>query len=580
MDAKKLFTMSPDGKSEYCCNVVKIGEVKPIENSDFLGQVMIYDKSIVVRKDQVKEGMLMFYASNETQLHKDFLSVNNLFESSEYELNSNADDIRGFYNEIELYKEQLKKYKKDRNNFTKLISPFINGEEMSVDKISKSINKLITYINFETTDISVLNNEQRKFYFENIYDSYIPVIDREIIDTEHNINELKNILKSKSGFFNKHGRVRMIRLKGVPSMGYLFSQEELAKYNSKVNDINMVDLLNVDFDTIDGELFIKAYVPYIPPKKEPRSHTSKAQKKIEQFDRMIPGEFKFHYDTNPLGKNIWKIQPTDNVVITNKLHGTSAIYSYIKTRKPRKLIFYKWLWNKFIKLTGMFTKYKCIDYDIVYDNVYSSRTVIKNQYINKSVGCGYYKEDVWLKYNELLKGHLTPGMSVYGEIVGYQDNSQTMIQKGYDYGCEIGTNFFMPYRITQIDDDGQITEWNVSQVKEWTEKLIKNNTELSTVIKPITIFYEGKLVELYPNLRVDEHWHEEVLYQLKQDKEHFGMEELEPMCKNKVPREGLCIRIVDDPISECFKLKCDLFFEHERGEMDNGNVDIEMSEAY
>lgn len=580
MDAKKLFTMSSEGKSEYCCNVVRIGEVKPIENSDFLGQVMIYDKSIVVRKDQVKEGMLMFYASNETQLHKKFLSVNNLFEASEYEQNSNVDEVRNIYNEIESNKEQLKKYKTDKNNFTKLISPFINGDEMTVDKISKSINKLISYINFDTTTISILNNEQRKFYFENIYDSYIPVIDREIVDIEHNINVLKNILKTKSGFFNKHGRVRMIRLKGVPSMGYLFSQEELAKFNPNVRNINMEELLNIDFDTIDGELFIKAYVPYVPPKREPRSHTSKAQKKIEKFDRMIPGEFHFHYDTNPLGKNIWKIKPNDNVVISNKLHGTSAIYSYIKTRQPRKLIFYKWLWNKFVKVTGLFKNTKFIDYDIVYDNVYSSRTVIKNQYINKSVGNGYYKEDVWMKYNDILKGHLLPGMTVYGEIVGYQDNSQTMIQKGYDYGCEIGTNFFMPYRITQIDDNGQITEWNVSQVKEWTETLVNNNTELSSVIKPITIFYEGRLVDLYPHLRLDEHWHEEVLYQLKQDKVNFGMEELEPMCKNKVPREGLCIRIVDDPISECFKLKCDLFFEHERGEMDKGNVDSEMLEAY
>lgn len=580
MDAKKLFTMSSEGKSEYCCNVVRIGEVKPIENSDFLGQVMIYDKSIVVRKDQVKEGMLMFYASNESQLNKDFLSVNNLFELSEYTQNANGDDIKEIRVLCEEKKNEVKQLNTNKRVFTKYITPLMNEDSLTKEDFEKSLKKINSLYDVDNEYIGDMDNTQRKFYFSIVNDSYITVIDRQIVELENEIDNLFTKMKSNCGFFNKHGRVRMIRLKGVPSMGFLFTQEELGRYNPKVLDINMEEILNMDFDTIDGELFIKAYVPYVQPKREPRSHTSKAQKKIEKFDRMIPGEFHFHYDTNPLGKNMWKIQPTDTVVITNKVHGTSGIFSYIKTRKPRKLIFYKWLWNKFIKITGLFKKYKCIDYDVVYDNVYSSRTVIKNQYINQSVGSGYYKEDVWKKYNDILKGHISEGMCVYGEIAGYQTDSSTMIQKGYDYGCEVGTNFFMPYRITTTDENGKITDWNVLQVKEWTENLIKNNTELASVIKPITIFYHGTLVNLYPQLRIDEHWHEEVLYQLKQDKEHFGMEENEPLCKNIVPREGICIRIDDDPISECFKLKCDLFFEHERGEMDKGNVDSEMLETY
>ena len=576
MNAKKLFTMSPEGKSEYCCNVVKIGEVKPIENSDFLGQVMIYDKSIVVRKDQVREGMLMFYAANETQINEVFLSKNNLFDLDCYEKNVSFNNVKNIVSDIDVLKKQVKTCKNDKNRFNKLVNNTINNIDVNSNTFKKNVKSIKQMFDFDENIPSLLEENERKNFFENIKEAYIPYVDNKINEIEKEIEDLKKKTKGDVGFFNKHCRVRMIRLKGVPSMGFLFTQDELAKYNPKVNDIDMNELLNVDFDTIDGELFIKAYVPYIQPKRELRSHTSKAQKKIEKFDRMIPGEFHFHYDTNPLGKNIWKIQPTDTVVITNKVHGTSGIFSYIKTRKPRKLIFYKWLWNKFVKLTGLFKKYKFIDYDIVYDNVYSSRKVILNQYINKSVGEGYYKEDVWLKYNELLKEHILPGMTIYGEIVGYKSNSETMIQKGYDYGCEIGKNFFMPYRITQADENGKINEWNVSQVKEWTENLVKNNPEFVNEIKPITIFYHGTLVDLYPQLRIDEHWHEEVLYQLKQDKEHFGMEENEPLCKNIVPREGICIRIDDDPISECFKLKCDLFFEHERCEIDNGNVDLEM----
>lgn len=579
MKATELFTMSPNGKSEYCCNVVKIGEIKPIENSDFLGQVMIYDKSIVVRKDQVHEGMLMFYASNETQLNKDFLSINNLFEIGEFELNSNADEVRELVEQKSRKKEKLKKLKIDKSKFRKLISPLLNGEELTEDNFNKTINKLLKYLQFNTESLPLLNIEQRKSFFEVISDSYIPVVDNQIVETEKEIDIISNLCKKKGGFFNRHGRVRMIRLKGVPSMGFLFTKEELAKYNPKVTEVDLSELLNVDFDTIDGEPFIKAYIPYVPPLKEKRSSSSKTQKKIEKFDRMIPGEFHFHYDTNPLGKNIWKIQPTDSVAISLKVHGTSAVYSYIKTRKPRKLYFHKWLWNKFIKITGFFKECKFIDYDIVYDNIYSSITVIKNQYINKNVQGGFYKEDVWCKYNTLLKGLLEPGMTVYGEIIGYIDNSPIMIQKDYDYGCEIGENCFMPYRITVHNEDGTMDEWNVSKVKEWTENLIKNNPHLAYDFKPIVLLYNGTLFDLYPNIKIDENWHDNILLQLKEDKYYFGMEELEPMCKHQVPREGICVRIDDDTVSECFKLKCDSFFEYERKEIDNGNVDMEMNEC-
>lgn len=54
------------------------------------------------------------------------------------------------------------------------------------------------------------------------------------------------------------------------------------------------------------------------------------------------------------------------------------------------------------------------------------------------------------------------------------------------------------------------------------------------------------------------------------------MEQLEPLCNNKVPREGIVVRIDNDPVKEAFKLKCIKFLTRESKEIDNGNVDIEM----
>jgi hypothetical protein len=94
-------------------------------------------------------------------------------------------------------------------------------------------------------------------------------------------------------------------------------------------------------------------------------------------------------------------------------------------------------------------------------------------------------------------------------------------------------------------------------------------------IHPIDILYHGTLGDLYPELNTDEHWNEEVLNKLKNDKEHFGMEELEPLCKNEVPREGICIRIDDDKRTECFKLKTQSFKFKEAILVDSGEVDFD-----
>lgn len=46
-----IISMSPDGKQEYCCNVIRVGTLEPIEGSDFLAKTYINGDSIVVRKD-------------------------------------------------------------------------------------------------------------------------------------------------------------------------------------------------------------------------------------------------------------------------------------------------------------------------------------------------------------------------------------------------------------------------------------------------------------------------------------------------------------------------------------------------
>lgn len=583
-----ILTKSDNFTSEYCCTVVRIGEVKPIEGKDKIGYTMVNGETIVVRKDQVKEGDVLIYSSNETQLDKDFLGANNLFESSSYELNSNAEEVAPYIaknKELKASVENIEKIIRKLFVCSKFLIDYdsavvLAGEDEEAKKeletrfnnSRKTIAKYVGNALGDDCEVKDYITEAQKFCAEK-------KTELDYLNTEINANT--DFIKQHVGFFNKTGRVRAIRLGGVQSMGYLFSIDELVKYNPNVKNVSLNQYIGEDFDTIDGKLFVKAYVPFVPQRgSKGKSIDNKRNKKIEKFDRMVKGEFVFHYSTDPLPKCINRIKPSDKVTITSKLHGTSICIGKLHVKTPLKLPFYKKIWNGFIDTTGLFKSLRVTDYVVEYGNVTSSRTVIKNQYINKEVTDGYYGVDVWSEYGNLIYPFLDEGMTVYGEIIGYLTDSDKMIQKNYDYGCGVGKNKLMIYRITTTNDNGTKLEWNVADVHNWTQGLIKDHPEIADRIHVIDLLYHGTLADLYPNLSLMDHWHENVLESLRGEKERFNMEKNDPICKNKVPFEGIVLRIDNDEFAEAFKLKCQKFLSKEREEIDKGEVDIEMADNY
>jgi len=189
---KKIMTQflkeSEKIQHEYCCTVVRLGKITPVENSDFLATTQVNGFQIVVRKDECKEGDLMIYAANETQLNKNFLSCNNLFELGERSLNKNYEKVQKLLDE---------------------------GK----------------------------NDEAKKLV----------------------------------GFFNKHGRVKCIRLRKQPSFGFLFHKDSLVNWKPELKDLNLEDYVDKDFDTVCDELFVKVYVPYVP---ETRKRPQEPKKRV------------------------------------------------------------------------------------------------------------------------------------------------------------------------------------------------------------------------------------------------------------------------------------------------------------
>lgn len=455
-------------------------------------------------------------------------------------------------------------------NADKLVKTVVNGYDIIISKDYKA-GDIVVYFPVESCICEKYLSNNNLYERGNFEQNSNAEAVKELIvkaEDEKNEEERNKILlqiKAMCGFFNARGRVRILKLRGQYSQGFIAGVDSLVAYDSTLADTDWESLVGTQFNYIDENEFCWKY---IPPVKTIQEHKTQSQwkhrmKALKRFDRLIEGQFIFHYDTAMLAEHIREIKPDDVVTISVKLHGTSAIFANVLTN--RKLS----TWEKIKKFFGFKVK------ETEYGNIYSSRSVIKNRYVNEGVTDGFYGSDIWGCVNKVFAPYIEEGMTVYGEIVGYIEGTNKFIQAQHDYGCKVGEWKFMPYRITTTMDDGNKKEWNVADVDKWTRDLVAANPELEKKVMFLTIAYHGPMGELYSDLDITNHWHENLLARMKVDTEHFGMELDEPLCKNKVPREGIVVRIDDDKFARAWKLKTLRHYGKEAEQHDKGDTDIE-----
>ena len=441
----------------------------------------------------------------------------------------------------------------------RLVKTVINGYDIVISK-DMQVGDVVIYIPVESTicdDFLSRNNlYELSCYEKNANHNEIDNLKLQLDDT--NKNDINNQIKSKCGFFNKHGRVRMIKLRGQYSMGYIIPWKQFID----TFGLELEPVIGYRFNMVNDIEFCTKYIPI--QSNKPNNHVgtgsgNKANKKLKRFDKLIPGTFEFHYDTKQLGEHLDILELLDSVSVTVKVHGTSAIFSRLPIRKELTLF------DKIKKFFGIKVQ------ETEMGNIYSSRKVIKNQYINKNVGDGFYKNDVWGEVNKIIEPLLDDNMTIYGEIVGYVPCTQTYIQKNHDYGCKPGEWKFMPYRINECG-----REWDVKDVINWTITHIESYPELKQYLMPMDLLYCGLVKDMYPQIdHTKENWKNEFLACIKNDKDRFGMELDEPLCKNKVPREGIVIRINGDQFNRAWKVKTMRHYGIEAEQHDKGEVDME-----
>lgn len=395
-----------------------------------------------------------------------------------------------------------------------------------------------------------------------------------------------NANPDKSGMFDDNGRVKAIKLQDVISEGFLLPAVMLSNFITSVTnkDIEITD--GTEFDAVldgDKEFWItKKYV--VHENTNSSTLSSKPKKKVKGINRVLDDQFRFHYDTIIIKKCPYVITPDSLIHISTKVHGTSGISAYVQCKMlvPKRDRVIAWIWNDIINkcFVNPFNKlinkptYGFTINERIYDYLYASRTVIKNPTYNPNVTPGFYGFDIWEEADKIVRPKLEKGMTAYYEIIGYLPRNK-YIQKNYDYGYVPDTSEIYPYqygrnfgiriyRLTYTNIDGKVFEFSPRQVQIWSKE---------HDLVPVTELYYGKASDLYPDIKHDENFSENFIERLSNDK-NFYMELDSPDCNNKVPNEGVVIKI-DNMKSIAFKLKCFKFLNKEQQALDKGESNIE-----
>jgi hypothetical protein len=177
----------------------------------------------------------------------------------------------------------------------------------------------------------------------------------------------------------------------------------------------------------------------------------------------------------------------------------------------------------------------------------------------------FYDADVWKIVADKIFPSLSKGISVTGEIVGYTPNGSP-IQRGYDYSCAPNTCDFYVFNVTYTSPCGNVYTFSHPELEAFCRKF---------GFKTPKTHYYGKAENLFPDLSVHNHWHQDFLDKMI----NTYLEKKCTICKNDVWAEGVVLRKMVPFEWQAFKLKSFNFLLHETKQLDSGEVDMETAES-
>jgi tRNA-binding EMAP/Myf-like protein len=383
--------------------------------------------------------------------------------------------------------------------------------------------------------------------------------------------EILNADGKTKGFFSQKGnRVKAVKLRGIPSQGFLYKIEELAKY---YNISPRIFALGESFDTVGEDLLVTKYIrPEAKSNNENNTSKNKIPKWINTtlgiFPRtvrttifpvvkwyyglskddgikslIVDGQFRQHYKTENFYKNSWILQPDDDITITSKIHGTSFCAGYVLCKRNLGLS------ESVLSYFGLNipkTEYKL---------VYSSRNILQNRRDGK------YTDNLYGKHAELIEGKLPKGVEIFGEILGWASPNKT-IQSQYDYGVIKGESELWVYRASKVDECGNYYEFTWEEIERLCEEI---------GLKTVPVYFKGKAKDLFPDIPLNDAWGDNWM---KKTKEKY-LDKICEYCTTGVVNEGVVIKINSRETKPVFKYKSPNFLVRESEERDRDELNLE-----
>ncbi len=352
---------------------------------------------------------------------------------------------------------------------------------------------------------------------------------------ENNLYQHGNLNKDESakGYLGDNGRIRAIRLRGHRS-DCLFMPLSSLQY-IKGLDISKLELGDT-FDSVGDHKICNKYVIKRTYKER------RLEKNKEKFIRVEKKYLPEHYDSDNYFRNQEVIPEDRDIIVTQKLHGTSIRIG--NTVVARKLT----LRDRLAQLIGV----KVIRQE--HDYVFGSRKVIKD--INNPNQNHFYGTDLWTEEGKKLEGSLPAGFVLYGELIGWTSGGP--IQKNYTYKVPAGTCDLYIYRVAFVNDDGFICDLSWDQTVEFCK---------DRGIKTVPELWRGKHKDFQVSEFIDKRFTNE------------GYAGVVPLEDNPdLVDEGVCIR-VDGIAPYILKAKSPIFLQHESQMLDEEAVDVEAEQS-
>ncbi|MBO0676863.1 hypothetical protein JRC04_05260 [Mycolicibacterium sp. S2-37] len=360
---------------------------------------------------------------------------------------------------------------------------------------------------------------------------------------------------TEKGYLEKNRRIRAIKMRGHRSDALLMPLDSLSFTGFDISTLKEGDT----FDTLNGVEVCRKYE--VPVKG---SHGPKAAKLDKAFKRVDKKLFPEHLDTDAFWRSKHLLKPGREVVVTQKLHGTSIRVGRVPCLRQKG--WFERLLNRWFPTT-----------DYTYDAVFGSRKVIKD--VNNPNQNHYYDTDIWTEFGRRIEDRIPEGFIVYGELIGWTPDNAA-IQKNYTYNLGAGQAELYVYRVATINAQGTLADLSWDGVKEFClERGLKWAPEMGRFT--FGIGDEGSFVTIDDFAEwLDENLMDKRYADLFDENgiadQSSVVERPVPLSTPKTVDEGVCLR-QEGVVPTILKAKSPVFLQHETKLLDNDEADLESA---